>query len=177
MAKVRKKTTATGNALADKLTFLRDECGFKDVEAAKASGGGKDFPLGNGQSAVIEKATVQFIKGDNVMFSWVMVGTGDKNAEIKHAENNTIWTTDPSGAPLPVEKIRQKAAYVRADLEAMGVDWATAYDGWIEALATAPTAASLHIEEAEGVEVVVDVWQKTGSEFVNYRVVPDCHAR
>lgn len=168
MAKVKKKT---GGAFADKLRELQAKFGFTEVAPAKSSGGGKDFPLGNGQSAVIESATVSIIKTGDMMFSWIMVGTDEKNSGIKHAENNTIWTTDAKGNDLPAAKVQQKLSFVRADLEAMGVDWEASYNEWIKALDEAPTAALLHIAEAEGVEVLVDVWQKQGSEFINYRVV------
>jgi len=151
----RKSKAAPMNALADKLTYLREQCGLTTVAAADRSGGG-GLPAGRNQAVRMEEATVKLNKNDDPMITWRLVGIGEENNNRNEFVNISLRA---DGKSFP---------FAKADVEAMGLDWAEEVEGCLATLEEHPDAAAVHIKHAEGLEVICDVWMK--EEFKNVAI-------
>ncbi len=154
-AKSKKKQTVPSNALAAKIAFLTAECGLTTVEAAERGGGFKELPVGRGQAVRMNEASIKINKSDDVMITWHLIGIGEDNLNCSEYVNINLKA---DGKSMP---------YAKADVEAMELDWAEEIATAMQVLADNPDAEAVHIEAAEGLELLVDVWQKAGTEFKN----------
>jgi hypothetical protein len=162
MAKKTSKKTSSksspSNPLADKIKHLKDKCGLTTVEAVDRSSMG-GFPVGRGQVARMEEATIRLNRNEDPMITWHLIGIGQTN-ENRHEFVNINLTDDEAG--------KKRFPYVKADAEAMGLDWDGEVQDCLDTLAKHPDATAVHIEGAEGLEVLCDVWMN--NEFKNYAI-------
>lgn len=184
-SKVKSKSAVASNAMSDRIEYLLTTMDTGNIAAGVRSEGGAEFPFGKSQSALVEKAIAKFNKSGDVMFSIILVGTDDEvgdsnksNVGTKHAINHTIWTKDNStGRLLSKEKFEERVKWVIADFEAMGIDWTVSFASWMKDLNEAPEGSEVHIEEIEGLNILVTVrrgWDsktKKETEHVNYLIV------
>ncbi|MCP5006502.1 MAG: hypothetical protein GY941_21570 [Planctomycetes bacterium] len=157
VSKKAKTAAVHANALALSLQHLRADCGLVSAEAADRSGGGGGFPVGKSQPARMEEAGIKFNKNSDPMITWHLIGIGEDN-KGKHEFVNINLKEDGKSFP-----------FARADVEAMGLDWGDAIETVIGILTEHPDAESVHIEAAEGLELLIDVWKK--QEFTNVAIV------
>lgn len=152
----RKSPSTPANALAAKLEFLRTECGLTTVPAAKRGAGAGGFPEGRDQECRVEDATIKFNKNSDPMITWHLVGIGESNNN-RHEFVNINLTADGRSFP-----------YAKADVEAMGLSWESEIEACLTTLNANPDAEAVHIVDAEGLEVLCDVWMK--GEFKNLAI-------
>ena len=154
--KTSRKKASSGSPLAEKLQYLRDQCGLTSVAAADRSGGG-GLPEGRGQAVRMEEATIKLNKNQDPMITWHLIGIDEGNNN-RHEFVNINLTAEGKSFP-----------YARADVEAMDLSWEDEIDACLDLLVEHPDAEAIHIEAAEGLEILVDVWKK--AEFKNVAIV------